>query len=186
MRLCCALLLSLLALTSHGLASGKKPSPKPLSSSQTAQAYALLWSVASKNKDVDKILAVKTAQPGTTAVVRKIATFYGKLVGKIEPLKVGGIAVPDLKDGLPPAEQQARDAIETETTTHLLAASGPPFDEALLDSQTQALTYTRSLLAVLVRNSNDRNTRSMLEGFQSQTDALLQEVYKLQEQLVAK
>jgi hypothetical protein len=185
MRLCCALLLSLLAFISHGLASGKKLSPEPLSSNQTTQAYALLWGVASKNQHVDKIFLLKTARPATGAEVKKIADLYVRIVEKLELLKVGGVYVPDLKTGLPQAEEQARAAVESENARHLFGTSGPPFDLALLGTQAQALLYTRSLLTVLERNNVDRAAGKMFRGFLAESDTLLKEVYALQAKLPA-
>lgn len=186
MRLCSALLLALAVFTSQGLASGKKVDKTPLSSNQTTQAYALLWGVAAKNQDVDKLLLVKTAQPAIGDEVKKIADFYVRIVEKLEPMKVGGVSVPDLKTGLPPAEEQARATVESENARHLFDTSGPPFDLALLGTQAQALLYTRSLLTVLERNNDDRATGKLLRGFLAESDTLLHEVYKLQAKLPAK
>jgi hypothetical protein len=110
-------------------------------SAPLAQTYALLYGVVERNKEVDKILILKSVSPTTKGLVKRIAAACAEAADHLK----GYAKSPT---GLPPAEEKARVGVEKVTRGRLFSHSGDDFEVALLLTQHSALEYC----AVLARD----------------------------------
>src|ERR1041384_3343640 len=96
------------------------------------EGYSLLYELASKQSDVDKILMVKHTQPKIAALIKEIAQTFVQGKGELEHFaqKDSGLSLRSIH--LPALERKTRDSIESSTTKTLLFASGKEFDFQLL------------------------------------------------------
>src|ERR1051325_31144 len=113
------------------------------------EGYSLLYELASKQSNVDKILIVKHAHPKIAALIKEIAQTFGQGKDQLESLAQKDPRLSLKSIHLPPLEQKTRESIEATTTKTLLFASGKEFELQLLLTQVQALDYASHLAKTL-------------------------------------
>ena len=134
------------------------------------EGYSLLYELASKQSDVDKILMVKHAQPKIAALIKEIAQTFVQEKGELELFaqKDSGLSLRSIH--LPPLERKTRESIESSTTKTLLFSSGKEFELQLLLTQVQALDYASHLARSLGGQDNNKARKAFLDQFAKQCE----------------
>ncbi|MCX5659833.1 MAG: hypothetical protein NTW19_08940 [Planctomycetota bacterium] len=139
-----------------------------------SQGYALLYSTAGQDADVDKVLMLKSPEPRVAELVKSIAQFCGQVKAKLDGFAKEDASL-DLKaEGLPALEVQTRDAIGSTTSKQILFGTGKEFEFRLLMTQHEALNYITHLLRVLAK-AEANEARKMYLNQAAQTSAALHE-----------
>lgn len=150
--------LMLALLMSVGCATNPVPKARSFDASTTDrnQGYALLYTLVGKNKDVDKILAIKSVTPSTKALILDIAKLCKDAHTQLELFAKSDPTLNLQVHGLPKYEEQTREAIEATTTKRLLFVSGDLFEVRLIQTQTQSTDYLAHLALMLAKNEKNQ------------------------------
>jgi hypothetical protein len=147
---------SALAALLLGCASGSAPPAAELHASPaTSRGYALLYALMSQEKQLSRLLAIKSERDDFGALVQDIADTCERAHARLEELAEADPSLDLENTGLPPAEIDARKGIQSARTKQLLAASGEEFEIQLALMQNEALTYASHLTEVLARAEPD-------------------------------
>jgi len=147
---------SALAALVLGCASGSAPPAAELPASPApSRGYALLYALMSQEKQLSKLLIIKSEREDFGALVQDIADTCERAHERLEELAEADPSL-DLADtGLPAVEIDNRKAIQSARTKQLMAASGEEFEIQLMLAQNEALTYSSNLTEVLARAEPD-------------------------------
>ncbi len=149
-RLASAALVGLL-----GCAHAGAPSRPQEVSATSGHGYALLHEILGQEKQVSKLLLIKTERKPLETVIQAIAETCDTAYDRLEDLAAEKPRL-DLSDtGLPADEVLTRRAIAGTRRDQLLAASGREFELQLLWSQNEALTYASHLADTLARSETE-------------------------------
>jgi hypothetical protein len=172
-------LLLLISLPGLAQASGSRTEKKvEWKSNDLNQGYALLYGIAKKQKSLDMVLLVKTAEQPTADLIREITKTYTDLYGYLEPLKINDQAVAKSKDELPLAETSSRARIERIKSEQLMSRSGSFFELSLLSTQTEALTYSSALLSHIAEQDPSPANKQKALVFQKKLEDLLKKTWR--------
>ena len=134
------------------------------------EGYSLLFELASKESDVDKILILKHAQAPITAEIKAIAMTFQKCRTQLEAFKKTDPSLRFQASDFPALEKKTRDAIESTTTKRLLISAGENFERELLLTQLQSLDYGSHLAGVLQAQDNIQQRRAFLVQFANECE----------------
>ena len=115
-----------------------------------AEGYSLLYGIASQQRNVDKILIVKSASQSVHSLITEIANYTTSLSKQLEDFAAKYPALRVDVQFLPEVEVKARAAIASECIKELLLTSGKNFERLLLHSQLDALQQESHIAAVMV------------------------------------
>ncbi|MGE9296653.1 MAG: hypothetical protein ACQKBV_10230, partial [Puniceicoccales bacterium] len=134
-----------------------KPTAAPVQASQSDAGFALLYSVAKQEQDVDKLLWVKDPGPEIEAWIRSIATFNKDVAGQLEAWQQAG-KIGNLEfTGLPEAEAEARSRAASRTTGDLLFSEDVDLRVALIVAQVKAMGYCADLSYAIEQETKDQS-----------------------------
>jgi hypothetical protein len=168
-----------------GCASAPEPAAERPASPASRHGYALLYTLMSQEKNVSKLLIIKREREDFAALIGDIAETAGRAHERLDELAEADPSL-DLEDtGLPRAELETREAIQSTRTKQLLTESGEEFEIQLMLAQNEALTYALHLAEVLARAEPDtarlefvRGLWKELQGLQSRLWSLLRSRYR--------
>lgn len=122
--------------------------------------YAALYNLMSRNSGVNKLLIFKSVPPEVEDAIDAYAQQCGNAADQIKQFAEDDKSI-DLDAGwLTPIEKQARDGIESATTSALLTTSGDAFQKHLLLSQISSAEYGAHLAqAVADHETNDKRKK---------------------------
>jgi hypothetical protein len=169
----CLILIGLVAFPDSGKASGSRPEKKvEWQETDLIQGYALLYGIADKQRQLDLILIVKTAQKPTAKLAREITSVYGDLFDYLKKREIRSQKISQAGSGLPQAETSTRQKIEITKTKQLLGRSGRDFDLSLLSTQIEALTYSVALLDQIVLHESSEENKTRAAEFRKKLESL--------------
>ena len=138
--------------------------PPSVGSSPRNQGFSLLYDLVSDEKNVDKLLLIKSETPEVQTVIRKIAAASGNAASRLEEFAKKDSSI-DLKvESLPVAEQKTRSSIASSKTKSLLLSTGSQFEVRLLLSQAQGMSYGGHLAEVLSGLDENPQRKEYLAG----------------------
>jgi hypothetical protein len=143
------------------------------------EGYGLLYELTSKERNVDKILIVKTANSHVAAEIKRIAQIFGQAHDQLDAFAKQDARLRFGTTRLPTLEKKTRDSIESQTTKELLLSSGRDFDLQLLLTQAQALQYASHLTKALDGQDGNTHRKSFLAQFSKQCEQQHQKVIQL-------
>lgn len=115
-------------------------------------AAALLHEVLSREKDVDKLLIIKSTRKDVKEFIKIVAEEAKVDSQKLEFLAQADPSLDLNALQLPPGEQAARSAMSKSKAKDLLLSTGTDFEFKLLFSQVEALNYVFHMAAVAADN----------------------------------
>lgn len=181
MKLLLPLLTGLFLVTNllTGCQSLKPHAPSAGNLSTRNNGYSLLHDLLAQQKDVSLLRFIKSEQPDTKALVKRIATASGTGAKLLEKFLQddASIRLDDLR--LPPAEMATREAIAATKQKELLGQSGDIFNLTLLLTQAQALSYAAHLATVTSQNEPQPDRARALAGISEDMKNLEAEVFQL-------
>lgn len=120
----------------------------PGSLSARNNAYSLLHELLGQEKDVGLLRFIKSEQPVTKQLVKKIGATCGTNAKLLEKFAKDDptLRLDDVR--LPPAEVAVRESISTDRRKQLLSQTGATFDLTLLLTQVEALGYAAHLAKI--------------------------------------
>jgi hypothetical protein len=143
------------------------------------EGYSLLYELSGKERNVDRILIVKSANPKVSAEIKQIAQMFGQAHDKLDSFAKQDAHLRFGMTRLPTLEQKTRDSIESKTTQQLLFLSGQDFELQLLLTQVQALQYATHLAKELGSQDDNKNRKTFLGQFSKQCEQHHQTVVQL-------
>lgn len=129
------------------------------------EGYSLLYQLAVKNSDVDKILIVKHTDENVSAEIKAIAETYRRGRKQLEKFAYLEPQLNMKMPDLPKLETETRAAIEKTTTKRLLFATGKDFERELLVTQLESTNYAAHLASVLKSQDDVSERREFLNAF---------------------
>jgi hypothetical protein len=172
------LFLSLYALVLTGC--GTTPAG-PSTGPETArnEGYSLLYDLARKQKDVNKLLLIKKEQPDVKDLIEEIARVMSDAEKQLKEFANEDRTLNLKTQSLPWTEEKTRGSIESAQAKQLLLSSGQQFELRLLLSQAQGLTYGAHLARVLQGQERDIRRKMFLEELLRQCERLNDQVIHL-------
>jgi septal ring factor EnvC (AmiA/AmiB activator) len=145
-----------------------------------AEGYSLLYGITSQQKDLKKLLLVKSESDAVDTVINEIADYTGELSAQLEDMSKRYPALTVQTQFLPDVEVKARESITDETTKVFLATKGKDFERQLLIKQLTALEQERHIAKVMIGLETADERRS----FWKRTEQRFGELYGKVEQLL--
>ncbi len=174
----CGLILALLVLTACSTERRQEVAAARLDESQkqVSQGYALLYDLVSRNKDVSKILILKSVSPEGKQLIDDIAAACTDATHQLETYAKTDPTL-HLKDmGLPHMEQATRDAIDKAKSKELLLAHKSTFERDLLLTQSESMNYGKYLAGQVAAADTDPERKAWLNSLGEQFSELLARV----------
>jgi hypothetical protein len=174
--------LILLALATSACSSARPQKPVPPTDGHRtiAEGYSLLYGITSQQKDLKKLLLIKTESDPVDRLISELADYTGELSAQLEDMVRRYPALTIETQFLPDVEVKARESIASATTKELLASEGKDFERRLLMKQLSALEQERHIAKVMVEleTADERRT------FWKRTEQRFGELYAEVEQLL--
>ena len=140
----------------------------------------MLYGITSQQKDLKKLLLVKSESDAVDTVISEIADYTGELSAQLEDMSKRYPALTVETQFLPDVEVKARESITDETTKVFLATKGKDFERRLLIKQLTALEQERHISKVMIGLETADERRS----FWKRTEQRFGELYGKVEQLL--
>ena len=134
------------------------------------EGYSLLYTLASKQSDVGKILILKSASPKVSAEIKQIAQVFSQARKQLDGFVKEDGSLNFKMSHLPSMEEKTRAAIESTTTKDLLFSSGKAFELRLLLTQVEALDYASHLANQLAAQDGNPKRKEFLTQFAKQCE----------------
>jgi hypothetical protein len=128
----------------------QKPQPVTDGHREIAEGYSLLYGITSQQKDLKKLLLVKSESDPVDDVISELAEYTAALSLQLEDFVRRYPALTVETQFLPDVEVKARESITAETTKTLLASKGKDFERRLLLKQLSALEQEKHIAKVMV------------------------------------
>jgi hypothetical protein len=175
---CFGIVLAAISLFFCGCASVHPPvdAPREPKHQERNSFYSLLYDLASKESDVDKILLLKHPNRETAALIREIARTYQTAKHQLEHFAGHDPSIHLKETQLPSSEQKTRDAIDSAMSKRLLAAKHADFETLLLLSQAESLRYATYLAKEAHKVESDNLREDYLDQFAKQCEQLYEKV----------
>jgi hypothetical protein len=129
------------------------------------EGYSLLYQLMKDESDVAKILIIKSADPAVAGIVKEVAAFAQSTKKQLDEFakadKQLEFDVPDL----PHIEQDSRDLTAKTVTKSLLGSSGKVFQQRLVFSQAEAMSYAAHLAKALLSYEDNADRKKFLTDF---------------------
>jgi hypothetical protein len=132
------------------------------------EGYSLLYTLASKQSDVGKILIIKSASTKVSAEIKQIAEVFGEAQKQLDGFAKEDSSLNFKMSHLPSMEEKTRAAIESTTTKDLLFSTGKAFELRLLLTQVEALSYASHLADQLAGVDGNPKRKAFLTEFSKQ------------------
>lgn len=134
------------------------------------EGFSLLYDLATKQSDVDKILILKHVDAKTAKEIKEIAQTFRQAQEQLDAFAHQDSSLNFKTKHLPVLEVKTRESIQSTTTKDLLFSSGKEFELRLLLTQVQALDYASHLAGVLEDQDDNKERKSFLSEFSKQCD----------------
>jgi len=166
---CSAAILFVLILTLIGCRAAPEPAPHSPTPGRPPDArlsngYSLLYDLVNKERNVDKLLWLKSAPDDLAKLVKSLAATSSEATRKITAFAERDPMLKLDRLDLPPMEQATRTAIESSTRKRLLL-TGDHFATLLALKQVEAAEYGLHLAQLLSQADEDVSRRQWLEQF---------------------
>jgi hypothetical protein len=161
-----------------GCSSTKKNSSTPNQHSNLNEAYTILYELASKQKDLDKISIVKTISSDINSLLKDISKTSEKLAKTLDAWAEQKKIQHNLSP-LPTFEKQTRKEIEFTTTKKILSSSGSSLEKLLLLKQNEALGYQAHLCQWINHNEKNNQRQETIQNFEKRFEKLHQRAFNL-------
>ena len=132
------------------------------------EGYSLLYTLASKESDVNKILIIKSASAKVSAEIKQIAEVFGAAQKQLDGFAKEDGSLSFKMSHLPSMEEKTRAAIASTTTKDLLFSTGKALELRLLLTQVQALSYASHLADQLAAQDGNPKRKTFLTEFSKQ------------------
>jgi len=132
------------------------------------EGYSLLYTLASKQSNVGKILIIKSANAKVSAEIKQIAEVFSQAKERLDGFAKADGSLNFKMSHLPSMEEKTRAGIETTTTKDLLFSSGKTFELRLLLTQVEALSYASHLAGQLAAQDGNAKRKEFLTQFAKQ------------------
>ena len=171
-----------MAVVAFACSSARHQEPIPSTDGHRtiAEGYSLIYGITSQQKDLKKLLLIKTESDPVDKVISELADYAGELSAQLEDMAKRYPALTVETQFLPDVEVRARESIASETTKVLLASKGKSFERQLLMKQLTALEEERHISKVMVEleTADERRT------FWKRTEQRFAELYAKVEHLL--
>jgi len=132
------------------------------------EGYSILYTLASEQSNVNKILIVKSASAKVSAEIKQIAEVFSQAKKQLDEFVKADASLNFTMSHLPSMEEKTRAAIASTTTKDLLFSSGKTFELRLLLTQVQALDYASHLADQLADQDGNPKRKEFLMQFARQ------------------
>jgi hypothetical protein len=141
-----------------------------------------VYGIASQQKDLKKLLLIKTESDPVDTVISELADYTGELSAQLEDMAKRYPALSVQTQFLPDVEVKARESIASQTTNDLLARKGKSFERLLLIKQLTALEEERHIAKVMVGLETTDERRAFWKRTEQRFGELFGKVEHLLEQ----
>jgi len=142
-----------------------RPNAGPGAQHVRENCYALLYSLLSDEKNLDKLLVIKMETTELRQLVKAIATSSADGVRRMEAYAAADPSIHLKDERLPPGEMATRAAIAKTKTKLLVKPFDKNFEFNLLLTQTEALSYAWHLARVAAAHENNPDRARGLTSF---------------------
>ena len=132
------------------------------------EGYSILYTLASEQSNVNKILIIKSASAKVSAEIKQIAEVFSQAKKQLDEFAKEDGSLNFKMSHLPSMEEKTRAAIASTTTKDLLFSSGKAFELRLLLTQVQALDYASHLADQLADQDGNPKRKEFLMQFARQ------------------
>lgn len=139
-----------LAVASCSSSTPQKAPPVTDGHRTIAEGYSLLYGITSQQKDLKKLLVIKTESDAVDKVISELADYAAALNVQLEDMVRRYPALTVETQFLPDVEVKARESVASATSKELLASEGKDFERRLLLKQLSALEQERHIAKVMV------------------------------------
>src|SRR5882724_3700109 len=143
------------------------------------EGYSLLYTLADKQRNVDKVLIIKHAGAKVSSEIKQIAQVFGQAKERLDGFAKDDGSLNFKMLHLPSMEQKTRAAMESTTTKDLLFSSGKAFELRLLLTQVEALNYGSHLANQLADMEGNMKRKEFLTQFAKQCEQHHKQVVEL-------
>lgn len=130
--------------------------------------YALLYSVVSQDKEVDKLLWIKDPGKSIETWIRDISAFCETVTNQLKAWESNGSVKNLSKTGLPPAELEARSRASSRTRGELLFSTKTNLRVNLIVAQLKALGYCSDLCHATAKLTDNSSQQQTLKAWEAQ------------------
>lgn len=161
-----------------GCSSTTKNPSTPNRHSNLNEAYTVLYELASKQKDLDKISIIKTISSDINSLLKDISKTSEKLAKTLDAWAEQKKIQHNLSP-LPTFEKQIRKEIEFTTTKKILSSSENSLEKLLLLKQNEALSYQSHLCQWISKNEKNNQRQEALQDFEKRFEKLNRRAFDL-------
>lgn len=143
---------------------------------ELSHGYSALHAMADKNRQLDKLLWVKSVTSPTEALVKRVSKVSAEAAETISDIAKTSDTIELGEDGVPAIDATARDGIESATRKTLIMGNGESFEVQLILSQIRAMQWGAQMADALAEQDPDqahqKRMRALGEQFAQLRDAL--------------
>jgi len=136
------------------------------------EGYALLYALASQEKDVDGLLKIKKTSPKNQKVIEEIALVNRDILQSLESWAQNDPEKTVSQSGLPDLEMRSRDLIKKKVTWQLLLSGRRESVKMLMMAQHQALIYESCLLKAIQESEHNKERKKKTGEYAARIDRL--------------
>ena len=152
---------------------------EPRAKEDLSEGYALLYDLASKEKQSSQLSIIKTMSPELKSLLERISETSKVTVKELETLARINPPLNLEVSHLPTIEHAARDSIDKQTSKEILHSTGVALEFNMVSSQLAAMNYAAHLARSLAVVETNPRRREFLQRTDRKFSELHSQVYKM-------
>jgi hypothetical protein len=152
---------------------------EPRAEEDLSGGYALLYDLASKEKQSSQLSIIKTISPELKSLLERISETSKVTAKELETLARMNPPLNLEVSHLPTIERAARDSIDKETTKQILRSTGVDLEFNMVSSQLAAMNYAAHLARSLAVVETNPRRKEFLQRTDRKFSDLHSQVYKM-------
>ena len=157
----------------------KTDTSTPITVSERSAGYALLYDLASQQKQSNLLSFIKKESPELKALLERIAKTSQATATELETLAKGNPPLNLEVTRLPRIEQATRDSIAKETSKEILNSNGVAMEFNMVSSQLAGMNYAAHLARSLALAETSPRRREFLQRTDRRYSELHDQMYKM-------
>jgi len=176
-----AVLLSAALLLAPGCAAQKKcrcpgQSADASSNHHIREGYALLYALASQEKNVDSLLTIRKTCSENQEIIQEIARVNRDILQSLASWERNDPHKTVSEAGVPDLQSRSLDMIKSKVTWQLLLSGRRESIKTLMLTQYQSLIYEACLLKAIHESENNQERKQQTEQYAARLDSLANQV----------
>lgn len=152
---------------------------EPRAKEDLSEGYALLYDLASKEKQSSQLSIIKTISPELKSLLERISETSKATAKELETLARINPPLNLEASHLPTIERAARDSLDKETTKQILRSTGVDLEFNMVSSQLAAMNYAAHLARSLAVVETNPRRKEFLQRTDRKFSDLHGQVYKI-------